>query len=131
MPGLLQHAHKFSGSLKNAPGDSAAGSANGCFCCWQRIQRALGRRADSKETEPWEYIWVTSGSAVMGACADGATAPKYQHLTSVCSSPQESLSAPTAAFRVDNGQGTAGGGGAGGGASVSAAAASVSTPLVR
>ena len=66
--GLLQHAHKFAGSLKNAPSDSAAGSANGCFCCWQRIQRALGRRADSKETEPWEYIWVTSGSAVMGAC---------------------------------------------------------------
>jgi len=139
MPGLLQHAHKFAGSLKNAPGDSAAASANGCFCCWQRMQRALGRRADSKETEPWGYIWVTSGSAVMGACAgfgrrcDGTKIPT-SHLCLLFSTG--------AAFRThrglgraqpmaDNGQGTAGGGGAGGGASVSAAAASVSTPLVR
>ena len=31
------------------------------------------------------------------AVGDGATAQKYQHLTSVCSSPQEPLFAPTAA----------------------------------
>jgi len=31
------------------------------------------------------------------ALGDGATAQKYQHLTSVCSSPQEPLFAPTAA----------------------------------
>jgi len=139
MPGMLQHAHKFAGPLKNAPGDSAAGSANSCFGRWQRMQRALGRHAESEEAEGWGYLWVTSGSTIMGAYAgcgrrcDGTKIPT-SHLCLLLSAG--------AAFRThsdlgraqptaDNGQGTAGGGGVGGSASVSAAVASVSTPLVR
>ena len=100
---------------------------------------ALGRHADSEEAEPWEYIRVTSGSLVVGACAccgrccDG---------TKILKSDLRLLLSAGAAFRTHSGRGraqpmpdtqkgTTGGGGAGGSASVSAAAASVSTPLVR
>jgi len=33
------------------------------------MQRAPGQHADSEEAEPCGYIWVTSGSLVVGACA--------------------------------------------------------------
>ena len=138
MPGVLQHAHKFAGPLKNAPTNSAAGSANGCFGYWQRMQRALGRHTGSKEAEPWGYIWVTRGSLVVGACA---CCGRWCDGTKILKSDLRLLLSAGPAFRThsgrgraqpmaDNRQGTMGSGGAGGSASVSAAAASVNTPLV-
>jgi len=103
------------------------------------MQRALGRHADSEEAEPWGYIWVTSGSLVVGACA---CCGRWCDGTKILKSDLRLLLSAGAAFRThsvrgraqpmpDTQKGTAGGGGPGGSASVSAAAASVSTPLIR
>ena len=107
MPGLLQHAHKFAGPLENAPGDSAAGLQMAAFAAGSVCSVLWGGMLILKRQNPGN-IYVSQvaprswGPAL--AVGDGATAQKYQHLTSVCSSPQEPLFAPTAASGTSNQQ---------------------------
>jgi len=79
MPSVLQHAHNFAGPVKNAPGDSAAGSANGCFA-GSVCSVLWGGMLILKRQNPGDIygsrvaLWLWGPALAVG---DGATAQKY------------------------------------------------------